>query len=145
KPSWIALNEMSTSLWPSNTDYRAWLRSTVHQLKSTYSFNVILFSPFPNPFANGADWQPLSQDCYIAVENYLSGQEMKDNGFSVTWAQNQYLSSITSYAGRGVDASRIFMAEDFEQSNAGVGYGRAGVSAADWTAAITARDDAIRN
>jgi hypothetical protein len=142
---WISLNEISGSLWPSNGDYRAWLRGTISRLKNTYSQEVILFSPFPNPVNNAADWGPLSQDCYIAVEQYLSGEEIKNNGYSVTWAQNQYLSSKNSYIARGVDPSKIIMTEHFGQTTAGTGWGRAGLPIAEWQQAIAVRSDAIRN
>src|SRR4051812_5312078 len=145
RPTWLALNEISAGTWPGNASYRAWLRGTVSRLHNTYGYNVILFAPFANPSANGADWAPLSQDCYIGIENYLSGEEMKANGFSVTWAQQQYAASIASYTARGVDASRLILTEDYSQTVAGTGWGRGGVTAAEWQQAIAARCDALRN
>jgi hypothetical protein len=151
KPTWLTLNEISAGTWPDNAAYRAWLREVVHTLKFTYGYEVILFSPFPNPGANGADWQALSVDCYIAVENYLSGQEIKNNGFSISWCQSQYQSSITSYGNRGVPKSRLMLAEHFGQTSTNladgttVTWGRNNVSYADWDNAINARSVAARN
>jgi hypothetical protein len=104
---------------------------------------VIVFSPFSNPGANDASWQALTQHAYIGVENYLSGEEVKNNGFSVAWAQAQYESSQTSYKNRGVPESRLFLTEEFAQTVAGTAWGRAGVSADDWEQVIHVRDQAI--
>ena len=54
KPNWIVLNEISSSLWPSDATYRAWAGAVVHALKNTYGYNVILYAPFANPGANAA-------------------------------------------------------------------------------------------
>ncbi|HXU79524.1 MAG TPA: hypothetical protein VN794_23290, partial [Methylomirabilota bacterium] len=54
RPDWIVLNEISTSLWTGNAAYRAWVHDVVHALKANFSYNVILYSPFPNPGANGS-------------------------------------------------------------------------------------------
>ncbi|MDB6121636.1 MAG: Immunoglobulin I-set domain protein [Pedosphaera sp.] len=151
KPTWLILNEISSGNWPNNSTYRAWLREVVHSLKFTYGYEVILYSPFPNPAANNADWQALSADCYIAVENYLSGQEIKNNGFSVSWCQSQYQSSVTSYGNRGVPKSRLMLGEHFGQTSTNlsdgttVTWGRNNVSYADWDNAINARSVAARN
>jgi hypothetical protein len=104
---------------------------------------VIVFSPFSNPGANDASWQALTQHAYIGVENYLSGEDVKNNGFSVAWAQAQYESSQTSYKNRGVPENRLFLTEEFAQTLAGTAWGRAGVSADDWEQVIHVRDQAI--
>ena len=144
-PKWVILNEISGSLWPSNATYRTWLIDTMARLHEFYGYDPIVYSPFGNPAANDASWQLLSKDAYIGVEQYLSGEEVKNNNFSVAWAQSVYQSSKTSYLARGVPADHIFIGEHFGQTTAGTGWGRAGVSAADWKHAIQVRDQAIYN
>jgi hypothetical protein len=145
KPNWVVLNEISTSLWQNDSTYRAWVHDVVHALKATYGYNVILYSPFPNAGANGVDWQAVTADAYIGVENYLSGAEILSHGFSVSWCQSQYQSSITSYTGLGVARARLMLGEDFSQTTNGVSYARAGVSSNDWDSAILARNQAAEN
>src|SRR5438045_9107475 len=41
KPNWIVLNEISTSLWQNDSNYRVWVRDVAHALKTTYGYNVI--------------------------------------------------------------------------------------------------------
>lgn len=145
QPTWIALNEISGSQWPASQAYRDWVKTVVHALHVTYGHEVLLFAPFSNPASNGADWQAVAQDAYIGVENYLSGTEMQSHGFSVSWAQSQYQSSIDTYAARGVPASRLIETEEYAMTKAGNGYGRDGVSFADWDTTIINRDQAIHN
>src|SRR5262245_579384 len=76
RPDWIVLNEISTSLWQNDSNYRVWAHDVVHELKNTYGYTVILYSPFSNPGANNSDWQAVSSDAYIGIENYLSGEEV---------------------------------------------------------------------
>lgn len=144
-PVWILMNEISSGLWPSNATYRTWVCDVAHELKNTYGYNVIMFAPFATPGANDADWTRLSGDAWIGVENYLSGEAILAQNFSVSWCQAQYQASITSYAARGVPKERLFLTEDFQQTLAGTSWGRAGVSAADWIHAITVRSTAARN
>src|SRR5215831_2529862 len=79
KPNWIVLNEISSSLWQTDPVYRGWVHDVVHALRTTYGYNVILYSPFPNPAANDSDWQNVTADAYIGIENYLSGEEVQLN------------------------------------------------------------------
>lgn len=144
-PAWVILNEISAGTWPGNATYRTWVYDVVHRLHVTYGYNVILFSPFPNPGANDASWQLVSQDAYIGVENYLSGSEIKAQNFSVSWCQSQYQSSMNSYLARGVPRDHIFLGEDFQQTTTGTGWGRDGVTLAEWDQAIIARSTAARN
>ena len=145
KPNWIVLNEISTSLWQTDSNYRLWVHDVVHALKTTYGYNVILYSPFPNPGANNSDWQSVTADAYIGIENYLSGEEVRNNGFSVSFCQGQYQSSITSYTNRGVARAKLMLGEHFSQTVTGTGYGRSGVSSNDWDTAITVRNQALLN
>ncbi len=145
KPNWIVLNEISTSLWQNDSAYRLWVRDVVHALKTTFGYNVILYSPFPNPGANNSDWQNVAADAYIGIENYLSGAEVQANGFSVSYCQGQYQSSITSYTGRGVPRAKLMLGEHFAQTLAGTGYGRSGISSNNWDITIPVRDQAAIN
>ena len=77
-------------------------------MKETYHFNVVLFAPFANPGANAASWTALSNYVYIGVENYLSGEEIKAQNFSVSWCQTQYQSSVNSYTSLGMPSKSWF-------------------------------------
>ncbi len=159
KPKWLILNEISASLWqqnpgdPSLNPHRQWVIDCVTRLHDVYGFNVITYAPYatvgtgsPN---NGASWQALAEKSYIGVENYLSGPEVLAGGSSyasrVAWAQSQYQASINTYTAVGVDRSRLFLGEHFGNTTAGNGFGRAGISAADWDTVIQVRQDAIYN
>lgn len=145
RPNWIVLNEISGSQWPTNQTYRTWVEDVVHTLHNTYGYSVIVYSPFPTVAGNGASWQVVSTDAYIAVENYLSGQAVQAQNFSVGWCQGQYQSSISSYNAQGVPTSRLILGEHFGQTLAGTAWGRAGIASNDWDSAILARDAAALN
>jgi hypothetical protein len=145
KPTWVILNEISAGTWPGNQTYRTWVGDVCQRLKNTYSHSVIVCSPFGNPGANNADWQRVSSYAFIAVEKYLSGQEINANGNSVSWCQTQYQGSKDSYIARGVPASQIYLVEHFGQTIANTGWGRSGCSYAGWDNAINARSTAARN
>lgn len=81
---------------------------------------------------------------YIAVENYLSGLAIANQGFSVSWCQSQYQSSITSYGNLGVPQSRLMLGEHFGQT-VSENWGRDDVSSNDWINAINTRSIAARN
>ena len=145
RPNWVVLNEISSGLWPSDSAYRTWVHDVVHALKTTYGFNVIVYSPFPNPGANAADWQAVATDAYIGIENYLSGSEVAGQNFSASYCQSQYQSSINSYTGLGVARAKLMLGEHFSQTLAGTSYGRAGVSSNDWDKVILARNQGAQN
>lgn len=145
QPEWLTLNEISAGTWPGNQAYRTWLVGVMDRLKNTHGYKVVLFSPFANPGANSADWQAVTQHCYIGIENYLSGEEVKEQNFSVAWCQAQYQSSKTSYMNRGVPESKLFLTEHFSHTLPGTEWGRAGISYAEWDKAIIARMTGLRN
>jgi autotransporter-associated beta strand protein len=162
KPSWLILNEISASLWPPNagppedSTYRNWLLDCVTRLHEHYGYNVVTYSPFQTVGGNDASWQALSAVSYIGIECYLSGTEVWNSGATnsqrLAWAEGQYQASKNSYLNKGVDASRLFLGEDFANTSTttstgvAVGWGRAGLaSAADWDTVIQLRQDAIRN
>ncbi len=145
KPNWIVLNEISTGLWQSDSAYRTWAQGVVHALKTTYGYNVILYAPFANPGNFSGNWQGIAADAYIGIENYLSGAEVKAQGFSVSWCQGQYQSSINSYTALGVARGKLMLGEEFPQTTAGTGFGRDGVSSNDWNTAILTRNQAAQN
>ena len=146
-PQWISMNEISSSLWQNSAEYRGWLAATVARLHDFYGHEMIVFSPFSNPLNpdRAPDWQAIASKAYIGVENFLSGEEVRANGYSVTWAQNQYKVSLDSYMAKGVDPSRVMLTEYFAHTLAGTGYGRAGVPIDEWQRVINVRSDAIRN
>jgi len=139
KTTWVAVNEISGSQWPSNADYRAWLRTCMARLHSTYGHSIILFAPFANPANNAADWVPLSGNCFICIEKYLSGAAVNASGNSISWCQSQYQSSKNSYLNLGIASSQLYLVEHFGQTVSGTAWGRSGVSYAGWDNAIHAR------
>lgn len=145
RPDWIVLNEVSANLWPTNAAYRAWVHDVVHALRNTYGYSVILYAPFATPGNYPSDWQAVAADAYIGVENYLSGEEIGAQGFSVSWCQGQYQNSIDSYNALGVPTSRLILGEHFSHNVSASGYGRSGVSSNDWDKSIIARCKAARN
>jgi autotransporter-associated beta strand protein len=166
KPTWLILNEISSSLWsanagaPSISTYRTWLIDCVTRLHNHYGYEVVSLAPFQNPGANDASWQALQQVSYVGIECYLSGTEVWNSGSTtaqrLAWAQSQYQASKNSYINRGVPASRLFVTEHFANNDATyvdsggntqtTGWGRAGLaSAADWDSVIQIRQDAIFN
>ena len=145
QPTWIVLNEISSSQWPSSATYRSWLETVVHTLHVDDGHEIILYAPFDHPGANAADWQTLAADAYIAPENYQSGAEIESLNFSLSAVQANYQLTKTSYAALGVPVSRLFLGEDYSQTTAGTDYGRSGVSMDDWNEAIEVRSQAIHN
>jgi len=145
KPTWLILNEISAGTWPGNQTYRTWVGDLVQRLKNTYGHEVILLSPFGNPGANDADWQRVSTYAYIGIEKYLSGQEINANGNSISWCQNLYQGSKTSYMNRGVASSKLYLVEHFGQTLTDTGWGRSGCSYAGWDNAIHVRSVAAHN
>jgi len=145
RPNWVVLNEISSGTWPTDQTYRTWVEGVVQALHTTYGYSVIVYSPFANPANNSADWQTVAANAYIAVENYLSGQEILAENFSISWCQGVYQSSITNYNALGVPTSQLILGENFSQTLANAGYGRSGVSSNDWDNAINARSQAALN
>jgi hypothetical protein len=160
KPTWLILNEISASQWPvdpgvpSLSTYRQWVVDTVTQLHDTYGYNVVTYAPFATvgtgTGSNAASWQALAAKSYIGVENYLSGEEVMSGGSDyasrVAWAQAQYQASKDTYSTSDlVPFSKLFLGEDYANTVAGTGWGRAGLSASDWDTVIQIRQDALKN
>lgn len=140
--SWVILNEISASQWPTNQAYRTWVFNLVRRLKNTYGHTVILLVPFAHLQRHDRDWQRVSRYAYIGVQNYLSGQEIKHQRYSVRWCRKQYEESKDSYRQHGVPADKLYLVEYFAQTLAGTGRGRpgrSGVSSSEWDKAIKAR------
>lgn len=144
-PEYFILNEISAGQWPSNATYRQFVVDVAKALKNTHGKTPVVASPFPKPGANGASWAELQKYAFIGAEVYLSGKEINANGNSVSWCQTQYQAAITAYGNLGVPKSRLYLFEHFANTDATVGWGRAGVSVAGWKNAITARSTAIKN
>jgi hypothetical protein len=145
RPDWIAMNEISSSQWQNDADYRAWLIETMRLLRETYRFNIVLYAPFSNPGANSTSWRALSNYVYIGVENYLSGEEIKAQNFSESWCQSRYQSSVNSYVSVGMPRDKLVLTEHFAHTLTGTGWGRAGISSNEWDLAVAARSRAARN
>jgi hypothetical protein len=154
RPTWLLLNELSASVWPDTTqkgvDYRAWCVGVATRLHDTYGYNVVTFAPFATVGTSRAgDWQALAEKSSIGVENYLSGAEVMAGGSTyasrVAWAQAQYQASVNTYGAAGVPKSKLILTEEFANTVAGTGWGRAGLSASDWDTVIQIRQDAIYN
>lgn len=142
-PSWVIVNEISASLWPSNASYRDYVVAFAKSLHVDHGRSVVIAAPFDGPGANGAWWSQLQQYAYVGAEVYLSGKEVNASGNSVAWCKQQYQNAIDAYASVGVPKSRLFLFEHFGNSAADKGWGRAGVSVAGWKNAIHARAQAI--
>jgi autotransporter-associated beta strand protein len=152
RPNWVILNEISASVWPNTTqkgaDYRAWVIAVATRLHDVYGYEVVTYSPFANPSTTFAsDWQALAAKSYIGVENYLSGKEIMNNGTDyasrVAWAFAQYNWSQTAFGNCSVTEDRLFLGEHFGNTISTAGWGRAGISAADWDTVLQIRQDAI--
>jgi hypothetical protein len=141
-PNWLILNEISAGTWPrqdtTGTLYRKYLIELAQGLKG-YGYNVVFLAPFGNPKQNDKDWQLLSKEAYIGVQKYLSGAAIKERAFSQSWCYSEYKASKDSYMARGVPEDRIFLVENFSQSEEGSAWGRSGVPKEDWTKAIAVR------
>jgi hypothetical protein len=163
RPTWMVLNEISSSLWSANpgspaiSTYRTWLIDCVTRLSEHHGYKVVTLAPFQNPGANDASWQALSAIAgnYVGVECYLSGPEVmaggSDHASRLAWATGQYQASKQSYLNRGVPEDKIFVIEHFANNNTHlengtpVGWGRAGLASADeWDQVIMIRQDAIK-
>src|SRR4051794_37360359 len=154
RPTWLILNELSATIWPDTTqkgiDYRTWVLKSVTRLHDVYGYTVVTYSPFQTVGTGRAtSWQALAAKSYIAIEDYLSGQEVMSGGSNyatrVAWAQSQYQQSMDTYITAGVPQSRLFTSEDFANTTSDKGFGRAGISSSDWDSVLQIRQDAIYN
>jgi hypothetical protein len=145
KPTWVVVNEISGSLWPTNATYRAWLRTAMARLHQTYGHSIILCAPFTNPVNNASDWVPLSGNCFISIEGYLTGAAVNGSGNSASWCQSQYQSFKTSYLNLGISSAQIYLIEHYANTVSGTAWGRSGVSSAGWDNAIKARITGMKN
>lgn len=144
-PQWFLVNEISSSTWQNSAAYRKWVAAVARRLKVTHGKAPIVFAPFATPGRNDADWQALAAVAHIGVENYLSGAEIKANGFSQTWCKAQYRASIDAYGARGVAKTRLILTEHFANTTSAKPWGRGGVSDEDWRRAIKVRSAAARS
>ncbi|MFO0570538.1 MAG: hypothetical protein U0263_33175, partial [Polyangiaceae bacterium] len=167
-PEFFVLNEISAGAWPSDAAYRKFVVDLAKELHVTHGKTPIVAAPFDKPGAHAADWQALAAHGFVGAEVYLTGKEINANGNSVAWCQAQYQASITAYGNLGVAKNRLYIFENFANTKASsnkactqtsqcdpdeackanvctVSFGRAGVSAAGWNNAITARSNALKN
>jgi hypothetical protein len=138
-PKWFVVNELSFRLWPDDADYRMYVRTFAARLHGHYGKELIVASPFPNPGANATDWTALKGNAYIAPEVQLTGAEVNASGNSVSWCVSHYQDTVQHYAAVGVPLGRLVLVDNFSNTTAGTGYGRAGVSEQGWRNAIATR------
>ncbi len=143
--TWVVLNEVNAGDWNGNSTYRTWVKNVVSALHNTYGLQVVTYSPESTRSSYSSDWVALSGNSYIATECYLGGTDLVNHNFSVSWAQSQYQAAKDAFVNAGVPISKLILGEHFGQSAAGSGYGREGVSFADWVRTIQVRDQAIYN
>ncbi|HVT28353.1 MAG TPA: hypothetical protein VHE81_10105 [Lacipirellulaceae bacterium] len=145
-PPYIFLNELS-SIWANDATYRHWAIQVCYRLKTEHGRNVVMLSQFPQAANNASDWQQLANNCtYIGIECYLSGQEIKANGYSTSWCQSQYQASKNSYLGVGIAASKLMLVEHFGHTDSSAGWGRAGLTQlSNWQLAIQRRSAGSHN
>ncbi len=147
RPDWLILNEISASQWPTNAAYRKWAVAVVAALKEKYHFSIVLCAPFQRPGAHSDDWQAIAASATIGDECYLSGKTIRDHGFSTRWCETQYRVSKKKYMDLGVPANRLFVLEDFANTEDAPdrGWGRQGVSPQDWDKSIAVRNAALHS
>jgi len=158
EPKWVILNEIWKSTWPTNKAYREWVINAVKQLNRKYHHEVIILAPFATVQQHDKHWQQVATYAYIGAQNYLSGQEITNKHsitkqrfyppFSVRWCQKQYQETKDSYGrhlGRKLVEKKLFLVENFAQTEKGAGDGRAGVSPDEWVKAIKVRSIAAHN
>ena len=145
RPQWLILNEISAGKWPVDAAYRQWAADVVSILHNQYHFSVILCAPFQRPGAHSGDWRAVATNATIGIECYLSGKAIKEHEFSTNWCAEQYRISREKYLRLGVPADRLFLVEDFANTDDAPDrtWGRQGVSAADWQKAIEVRSAAL--
>jgi hypothetical protein len=145
RPRWLILNEISAGKWPADAAYRKWAADVASLLHNKYKFSVVLCAPFSHPGAHADDWQAVAANATIGIECYLSGKAIRDHGFSTNWCEAQYRIAKQKYMHLGVPADRLFLVEDFSNTEDAPDktWGRQGVPAEDWARAIAVRSVAL--
>ncbi len=81
RPDWLVLNEIRGSDWTSSASYRQWVIDVATRLHDTYNYNVVTYSPYETaPSGTNSSLQALAQKSYIAIEAYLTGKDVWNNG-----------------------------------------------------------------
>lgn len=144
RPQWLILNEISAGKWPVDAAYRKWAADVVATLHNQDKFSVVLCAPFARPGAHREDWRAVATNACIGIECYLSGKAIRDHGFSTNWCEAQYRVAKQKYLHLGVPADRLFLVEDFAntEDTPDKSWGRLGVSSDDWARAIAVRSAA---
>lgn len=153
-PQWFFLNEISRSRWLDTGDrgvrYRRYVADVARRLHVHHSRTVVVFSPFYRPGWLGthhfpAGWQAIAANAYIGVENYISGKEIRANGFSEAACRNRYQQSITAYTRLGVPRNRLILTEHFGFTFADKNWGRTEIPIDQWIRAIQVRTRAAHS
>ena len=143
---WIFLNEISSKLWPTNPEYRKWVIAIAEGLQ-TRGLRPVVFSPFPSPPKNRADWKTLADHAHIAVENYVGGHAIVAQGKNApAFCEQQYGATMTRYTGHGIAPERIFITEHFGHTKlvGTVRRGRCSITMNQWLNTIDTRTAALQ-
>jgi len=148
-PTWFVMNEVSKSQWRSVPAYRNYVVALATRLNQDHGRKVLIFSPFSAPGltleGHAPSWTALAKHAFIGAENYLSGAEIKNNGFSESWCRDQYQKSLTWYGKMGVPATRLVLVEHFGHTTSDYEYGRGGLVYDEWLKALRVRTRAARS
>jgi hypothetical protein len=148
-PKWFLLNELAGTFTHDDDlgqRYREWAVSLARILHDKYDRRVIIFTwAQPTGTRYRWYWSEMAKVAHIGVEMYLSGRELKENGYSHDWAARQYRDWRKSFTDNDVPASRIILTEEFAQSLATEGWGRSALPDDEWRNALRVRTSAMQD
>lgn len=135
-PAWIILNEIS-SAWTSSQPYRDYVVAVAQRLTSAHGRKVIVASQFPTvSMQHASDWAKLGNAAWIGVEVQVTGSDVAGNGNA---ALDAFGAAMTSYTNTGIAKSKVMLVDNYSNTPGGWAFGRDGVSADEWRAAIKKR------
>jgi len=135
-PTWVILNEIS-SAWTSSQGYRDYVIAFAQRLTSAHARKVIVASQFPTvSMQHATDWAKLGNAAWIGVEVQVTGSDIANNGNA---AMDAFSAAMTAYTNTGVSKSKVMLVDNYSNTPGGWAFGRDGVSADQWRAAIKKR------
>ena len=135
-PTWIILNEIS-SAWTSSQPYRDYVVAFAARLTSAHQRKVIVASQFPTvSMQHASDWAKLGNAAWIGVEVQVTGADVTNSGSA---ALDAFGAAMTAYTNTGVSKSKVMLVDNYSNTPGGWAFGRDGVSADQWRAAIKKR------
>lgn len=135
-PDWILCNEISTSLWQANAEYRKYVVAYAARLHDRWGKQVMVASPFAAPQSNSEDWQALAEVAIVAAEIQMKGSAVVADPAT---PRRMMQASLDAYAARGVPKGHVFVVDNFANTLPGAAFGRAGASRDGWEKAIVAK------